>query len=250
MTEMLQKFSLNGKVALVAGASRGIGRAIATGLGQVGAAVIAIGRTSVEQIEPADAFSYRRGDVTDKASFESICQDICDEHRQIDIYVHAAGISLPAMSSTDEEKDRFVTTINANLVAPFECITAVASRMGSSGSIILISSINATFGFPNNPGYVAAKGGITAMARAFAVDLGHRQIRVNSIAPGYVRTRMTEAAYQDPIANQERMGRTILGRWGEPHDLVGAAIFLAADVSDYVTGQEIVVDGGWSVKGL
>jgi NAD(P)-dependent dehydrogenase (short-subunit alcohol dehydrogenase family) len=88
------------------------------------------------------------------------------------------------------------------------------------------------------------------MARAFAVDLGHRQIRVNSIAPGYVRTRMTEAAYQDPIANQERMGRTILGRWGEPHDLVGAAIFLAADVSDYVTGQEIVVDGGWSAKGL
>ena len=114
----------------------------------------------------------------------------------------------------------------------------------------MISSINATLGFPDNPGYVAAKGGLTAMTRALAVDLGKRQIRVNSIAPGYVHTKMTELSYQDSDTHKERMRRTILGRWGEPEDLAGAAIFLASKASAYVTGQEILVDGGWSVKGL
>ena len=247
---MAALFSLEGKVALVAGGSRGIGRAIAIGLGQAGASVIAIGRTPKQVIDEDDQVSYRSVDITDQAGFKGLCSAISKKHGQIDIYVHAAGISLPAMESLQAEADRFATTVNTNLVAPFQCVGSVASYMKSSGSVILISSINATLGFPDNPGYVAAKGGLTAMTRALAVDLGKRQIRVNSIAPGYVHTKMTESSYQDPDTYKDRMRRTILGRWGEPEDLAGAAIFLASKASAYVTGQEILVDGGWSVKGL
>ena len=247
---MAELFSLEGKVALVAGGSRGIGRAIAIGLGQAGASVIAIGRTPKQVIDEDDQVSYRSIDITDQAGFKGLCLDISNKHGQIDIYVHAAGISLPAMESSQAEADRFATTVNTNLVAPFQCVGSVTPYMKPSGSVILISSINATLGFPDNPGYVAAKGGLTAMTRALAVDLGKRQIRVNSIAPGYVHTKMTESSYQDPDTYKDRMRRTILGRWGEPEDLAGAAIFLASKASAYVTGQEILVDGGWSVKGL
>ena len=250
VNHMAELFSLEGKVALVAGGSRGIGRAIAIGLGQAGASVIAIGRTPTQAIDEVDRVSYRSIDITDQAGFKELCSDINNKHGQIDIYVHAAGISLPAMESLQAEADRFAATVNTNLVAPFQCVGSVASYMRPSGSVILISSINATLGFPDNPGYVAAKGGLTAMTRALAVDLGKRQIRVNSIAPGYVHTKMTESSYQDPDTHKERMRRTILGRWGEPEDLAGAAIFLASKASAYVTGQEILVDGGWSVKGL
>ena len=247
---MAELFSLEGRVAVVAGGSRGIGRAIAIGLGQAGASVIAIGRTPTQAIDAVDRVSYRSIDITDQAGFNELCSDINNKHGQIDIYVHAAGISLPARESSQAEADRFAATVNTNLVAPFQCVGSVASYMKPSGSVILISSINATLGFPDNPGYVAAKGGLTAMTRALAVDLGKRQIRVNSIAPGYVHTKMTELSYQDSDTHKERMRRTILGRWGEPEDLAGAAIFLASKASAYVTGQEILVDGGWSVKGL
>lgn len=250
VNHMAELFSLEGKVALVAGGSRGIGRAIAIGLGQAGASVIAIGRTPTQAIDEVDRVSYYSIDITDQAGFKGLCSDINNKHGQIDIYVHAAGISLPAMESLQAEADRFAATVNTNLVAPFQCVGTVASYMKPSGSVILISSINATLGFPDNPGYVAAKGGLTAMTRALAVDLGKRQIRVNSIAPGYVHTKMTELSYQDPNTHKERSRRTILGRWGEPEDLAGAAIFLASKASAYVTGQEILVDGGWSVKGL
>jgi len=250
VNHMAELFSLEGRVALVAGGSRGIGRAIAIGLGQAGASVIAIGRTPTQAIDEVDRVSYRSIDITDRAGFKGLCSDINNKHGQIDIYVHAAGISLPAMESSQAEADRFAATVNTNLVAPFQCVGSVTSYMKPSGSVILISSINATLGFPDNPGYVAAKGGLTAMTRALAVDLGKRQIRVNSIAPGYVHTKMTELSYQDSDTHKERMRRTILGRWGEPEDLAGAAIFLASKASAYVTGQEILVDGGWSVKGL
>ena len=105
-------------------------------------------------------------------------------------------------------------------------------------------------GFPNNPGYVAAKGGLRMLTKALAVDHGADDIRVNNLAPGYVHTDMTKTSWADAAAREDRARHTVLGRWGEPQDLVGAAIFLASDASSYVTGQDIFVDGGWTAKGL
>jgi NAD(P)-dependent dehydrogenase (short-subunit alcohol dehydrogenase family) len=105
-------------------------------------------------------------------------------------------------------------------------------------------------GFPRNPGYVAAKGGLRMLTKALALDLGCHGIRVNNLAPGYVRTAMTEASHADPVLHGERLRHMILPRWGLPDDLVGAAVFLASDASAYVTGSDLFVDGGWTAKGL
>ena len=123
-------------------------------------------------------------------------------------------------------------------------------RRGRRGSIINLTSINSVRGFPGNPGYVAAKAGLAGLTRALAVDLAADGIRVNALAPGYIRTAMTEQSYADPIRNDDRRRHTLLGRWGNPDDVVGGAVFLASDASAYVTGQELFVDGGWTANGL
>jgi NAD(P)-dependent dehydrogenase (short-subunit alcohol dehydrogenase family) len=242
-------FGLRGRVALVSGGSRGIGRAIAEGLARAGARVEALGRS----LGGADGtgVTYRQGDVTEAARFRDVAAQIEAEHGRLDIYVHAAGISLPP-GEQSAESERFARTIAVNLVAAYECAISVAEVMAKrgAGSIINVTSINAVMGFPSNPGYVASKGGLSALTRALALDFGPRGVRVNNLVPGYVRTAMTEASYQDPKRRAERAGRTMLGRWGMPEDLVGPAVFLASDAAAYVTGQDLVVDGGWTARGL
>ena len=118
------------------------------------------------------------------------------------------------------------------------------------GSIINVSSIGASLAFPNNPGYLASKAGISMVSKSIALDYGKYNIRCNNIVPGYIRTDMTAESYQNPESRAAREERTILKRWGEVNDLHGAAAFLASDASTYITGTDIVVDGGWLVKGL
>lgn len=245
-----QLFSLSDKVALVSGASRGIGEALASGLAGAGATVIGCGRS----LKPADenqGFVYQSCDVTDTPRFRALCDEILNRHGRLDVYVHAAGISLPDVDPATRA-DSFERSIEVNLSAAYRCSLAVADAMqrNGSGSIIHVTSIGSVLGFPGNPGYVASKGGLRMLSKALALDLGLKKIRVNSLAPGYIRTAMTEQSYQDPARNRERMERTMLGRWGEPQDLVGAVIFLASSASSYVTGQDLFVDGGWTAKGL
>lgn len=244
-------FSLEGRVALVSGASRGIGQAIAAGLAGAGATVIGCGRSPRSASTPDGAVVYRQCDVTNANEFSTLCDGIRQQHGKLNIYVHAAGITL-SDSNPAERASNFDRTLEVNLGAAYRCCLAVAELMSPAdgGSIINITSIGSVLGFPGNPGYVAAKGGLRMMSKALALDFGARNIRVNNIAPGYIRTDMTEQSYQDPVRNHQRLERTILGRWGEPRDLVGAAIFLASDASAYVTGLDLFVDGGWTAKGL
>jgi NAD(P)-dependent dehydrogenase (short-subunit alcohol dehydrogenase family) len=242
-------FSLAGRVAIVAGASRGLGAAIAEGLAGAGASVIAVGRSSGPQAGVSRGVAYRSCDVTDGDRFGAVVGDAVSDRGRLDILVNCASITRPAANGLQRLAD-FDQTIAVNLRATYANCLAAAEAMAQGGAIINITSIGSVLGFPDNPGYVAAKGGVRMLTRALAIDLAPRRIRVNNLAPGYIRTEMTEASHADPARREARSRHTILGRWGEPKDVVGAAIFLASDASAYVTGQDLFVDGGWTAKGL
>ncbi len=243
-------FDLSGRVAIVTGASRGIGKAIAQGFSAGGAIVFGLGRSSVEDGSSAN-FLYQTCDVTNNDAFSRLAEEVFAKYGRIDILVNAAGITLPVLGASDPTA-AFRQTIECNLLAIFGCCSAVIPYMlkSSYGSIINVTSIGASLGFPGNPGYVASKGGLAAMTRALALDYGSQGIRVNNLVPGYVRTEMTKGSFVDPKLRQARAMRTMLGRWGEAGELAGAAIFLASPASSYVTGIDLLVDGGWAAKGL
>lgn len=243
-------FGLAGKVALVSGASRGIGSTIAGGLEQAGARVVGVAR-SPRPLSFPEGVEYRQADVCDGSQVREIVEDVFERFGRIDVYVHAAGISLQP-TTPDRQLADFAQTVDVNLKAAYACAVIVAEpmRRAGGGSVIYITSIGSMLGFPDNPGYVASKGGLRMLTRALAVDFGKHNIRVNAVAPGYVRTAMTEASFTDPLLHEQRRRHTLLGRWGEAADVVGAVIFLASAASSYVTGQDIVVDGGWTAKGL
>ncbi len=243
-------FRLDGRVAIVTGASRGIGNAIARGLAAAGAQVTGVGRSEAAQ-DAAAGFAYSACDVTSAASFSELAQRVFAQAGRIDILVNAAGITLPGQAAEDASA-AFRQSLACNLTAVFDCCRTVIPCMqaGGYGSIINVTSIGATLGFPGNPGYVASKGGLAALTRALALDHGVQGIRVNSLVPGYIRTAMTQASHADPERREARAARTMLRRWGEADELGGAAIFLASPASSYVTGSELFVDGGWTAKGL
>jgi NAD(P)-dependent dehydrogenase (short-subunit alcohol dehydrogenase family) len=244
-------FSLRGKVAVVTGASRGIGAAIVDALAGAEAYTIGIGRSEAPRIPFRAGADYRQCDVLDADGFEAICASAVETKGRLDILVNAAGITLPKASSADPS-DNFERTLAVNLVAAHRCCQVAAGHMkrAGGGSIINVTSLGAILGFPGNPGYVSAKGGLGALTRALAMDFADDGIRVNNIAPGYVRTDMTAGSYNDPVRHAERLQRMMIKRWGMPEDFAGAAVFLASKASSYVTGIDLIVDGGWSAKGL
>jgi NAD(P)-dependent dehydrogenase (short-subunit alcohol dehydrogenase family) len=227
-------FSVKNKVVIVTGSSGGNGSAIVKGLEKLGAIV-----------EGGDLPSY---DITTDKHRKLLVQQALNHTGKIDGLINCAGITR-GNNVFDYDDEDWENTYQVNLKAPFELSREVARYMkNSGGSIINITSLNSELGFPNNPAYVAMKGGLKQLTKSLAVDLGKYNIRVNNVGPGYIKTNMTKQGWKNN--RKEIEDRTILGRWGEPEDLVGTIVFLLSSASSYITGQDIYVDGGYLTKGL
>jgi len=241
-------FSLKRKTAIITGCSRGIGAEIALAFIKSGANVLGVSRSEKPDKDELIPY-YKSCDITNSSHFEIVCQQTNEQFGQIDILVNVAGISISSNNNLSDY-ERFTKTLHVNLTSAYQCCDIASKFMVNGGSILNITSIGSMLGFPDNPGYIASKGGLSALTRSLAVDYSSNGIRVNNIVPGYTRTDMTEASYINSQLHKERLERMLIKRWGKTEDIVGAAIFLASDAASYITGTDIIVDGGWTAKGL
>jgi NAD(P)-dependent dehydrogenase (short-subunit alcohol dehydrogenase family) len=250
----LQSFRLDGRVALVTGASSGLGDRFARVLSAAGARVVVAAR----RIDRLEALASELGDalavqcdVTEAGAPERLVATALEHYGVVDIVVNNAGASDP-VAALDETTDHFRATVELNLVAPFELARAAANAMVDQerrGSIINVASIWGLVGVGQIPeaGYAASKGGVVNLTRELAAQWARRGVRVNAIAPGWFHTEMTDGVmFGSENAERWMRSRTPMGRGGEPHELDGALLFLAGDASSFVTGTVISVDGGWT----
>jgi len=244
---------LKDKVAIVTGAARGIGRAIALGYAREGASVVINDFRSAEQaVELAreiESFGGRAAtvdaDVSDLSSHERIVAAAIDRFGRLDILVNNAGVEYraPFLEATPENFDR---TLAVNLRAPYFLSQLAAKRMAERGGgrIILIESTHNTVPLRNASTYNVSKGGLQMLMKSLALELARHRINVNGLAPGAILTDINREVLQDPAHRDRVLAKIPLGRIGDPRDIVGAAIFLASSDSDYVTGATLYVDGG------
>jgi NAD(P)-dependent dehydrogenase (short-subunit alcohol dehydrogenase family) len=246
-------FRLEDKIALVTGGGSGIGKTLALGFAHAGADVAVAGRRlqrleeTVREIRKLGREGLAvRTDVTKSEDVQRMVERVLERFGRIDILLNAAGINarFPAEEVPEEVWDGVLET---NLKGTFLCCQAVGRVMieGGGGRIINIGSLTSQIGIGTIAPYSASKGGVLQLTRALAAEWARYGIRVNCIGPGYFRTEMTQALFEDKRWVRKAMDRIPMKRFGEVEDLIGVAIFLASDASDYVTGQIIYVDGGF-----
>jgi NAD(P)-dependent dehydrogenase (short-subunit alcohol dehydrogenase family) len=253
MVSGITQFDLSGKIAVVTGAGRGLGRGYAHALAQAGARVVCVDvnaadleQTIAEVQDAGGQASARTLSVTDVAAFRQFTQDVASEHGHLDILVNNAGTEIPKDAADVTEAD-FDHIIGVNLRGTYFCAQSAAAVMvkQGSGKIINIGSLGSQIGLAGATVYCCSKGGVLLFTRALAIELAKSGVQVNAIGPGYFRTHMTEPFFQDPVHNAWIAERIPVGRVGTPQDLAGTVVFLASPASDYITGQIVYVDGGW-----
>jgi len=242
-------FSLDNVETIIVGGSRGIGKALVDGFVKSNANV-----TMFDINAPNDCsnFEFIKCDLAQQSSIEAALCEFHKNNRVAKVLINCAAITLPRESHLYTDEDWF-KSLSVNLSGTFFFCREIGKKMIDNnvrGSIINFTSIGAEQGFANNPGYAATKGGVKQLSKAFAVEWGKFGIRVNNIVPGYTNTPMNSKSWNDPALNKQRADHTVFGRWAEPEEMVGPAIFLASDAASYVTGTDLVVDGGWLVKGM
>ena len=242
-------FSLKGRIAVVTGASSGIGRRIAEGLKGAGAEVVAVARRQ----EALDRLSAEYGtaslalDLAELADYDALADKLSAPFGPPSILVNAAGVNLREAPDAIT-RESWDLTLHLNLSVPFFLARALVPGMGKEGAILNIASLQSMRAFPNGMAYGASKGGIAQLTRAMAEAWSDRGITVNALAPGFFPTELTEAVFADPGRAARNAAQTCIGRNGELDDLVGPAIFFCSPASAYVTGQVLFVDGGYTAN--
>ncbi len=251
---VMEQFRLDGKTALVTGARRGIGKAMAIGLAEAGADIIAVSanlEAAGSEIEReiharGRSFAGYRCDFSNRDDLYRFIGEVTADQPIIDILVNNAGTVMrePAERHPDEYWDKIIdTNLSAQFILSREIGKGMLTR--GCGKIIFIASLLTFQGGITVPGYAASKGGVGQLTKALANEWASRGVQVNAIAPGYVRTDVTEALQNDPERYRSIIDRIPAGRWGETDDFKGPAVFLASAASDFVNGEILVVDGGW-----
>jgi len=251
---ILEKFKLNGKTALVTGARRGIGKAMAVALAEAGADIVATSAAMEARDSAVAKEVAARGrkfwgfacDLADRKAVYGLVEAVKRDCPPIDILINNAGTVLrkPAAEHPDEYWDKIMEiNLNAQFVLAREFGRDMLER--GAGKIVFTASLLSFQGGITVPGYAAAKGGVAQLTKALANEWAGRNVQVNAIAPGYIATDNTIALRADPVRNPAILSRIPAGRWGEAEDMAGAVVFLASSASDYVSGEVLTVDGGW-----
>lgn len=250
---ILEQFKLTERVALVTGASTGLGAAIAIALAEAGAQVAVHGNTQSPQstcnhIDSAGGVAHAiSGDLGEPATPKRLVDQTLERFGRIDILVNNAG-TIRRAPAVDYSDDDWATVIEVNLTAVFRLSQLAGRQMIESrrgGKIVNIASLLSFQGGITVPAYAASKGGVAQLTKALANEWARHGVNVNAIAPGYMRTANTTALQADETRNRQILERIPAGRWGEPQDVAGAAVFLSSSASNYVNGHVLVVDGGW-----
>ena len=250
---IIEQFRLVDRIALVTGASRGLGKAIALGLADAGADMVLASRnlTALKAVQREVRDLGRKAlalqvDVSQTTSVHRMAAQATEAFGRIDVLVNAAGITTRHPSEAYPEEE-WENVLDVNLKGTFLCCQAVARGMidQDGGKIINIASLASVIGIPTVPAYTASKGGVVQLTKTLAIDWAKYHINVNAIGPGYFHTDMTASLEKDPVRSRQIMARIPMGRWGMPEELQGVAVFLASDASAYMTGQTVYVDGGW-----
>lgn len=251
---VLNNFSLKGKIALVTGCKRGIGKAMAIGLAEAGADIIGVSATLEEHGSMVEQeveglgrkFKAYACDFSNREALYAFVKQLKDDFPDIDILVNNAGTIMraPAAEHSDEYWDK---VIEVNQTAQFVLTREIGKEMikRGSGKIVFTASLLTFQGGITVPGYAASKGAIGQMTMAFANEWAGKGVNVNAIAPGYISTDNTEALRNNPERNESILGRIPAGRWGQPEDFKGPIVFLCSEASNYMHGGTMLVDGGW-----
>ncbi len=250
---ILDKFRLNGKTALVTGSATGIGRAIAIALAEAGADVACHCRKPGDAAETVAACKAAgrssvevSGDMSDRTVPSRVVDEVVSKLGKIDILINNAGM-IRRSAAVDYSEDDWATVIEVNLSSVFRLAQAAGRHMiaQGSGKIVNIASLLSFQGGITVPAYTASKSGVAGLTKALANEWAKSNITVNAIAPGYIATNNTAALQSDETRNRQILERIPAGRWGDPDDIAGAAVFLSSAASDYMNGHILVVDGGW-----